>query len=161
MGGRAVFLGVALACLACVGAVSFATAAELTRSAYVARAELICGDTSTKAIPAFKIGVKQLKNNEVISAGTKLMEVARLNETSRGRLQKLPKPPEDSADLATWLAQLGAQNRLLRKAGKELHEEHRVQAQGYLSRFVHSGNVANDTVLGFGFKDCLFEGSLK
>jgi len=141
--------------------VSPALAAELTRSEYVERAELICEHTATKAIPAFKIGVKKLKNNEVISAGAKLMEVARLNETSRGRLQKLPKPLEDSADLTTWMTQLGAQNRLLRKAGKELNEEHRVQAQGYLSRFVHSGNVANDTVLGFGFKHCLFDSNLK
>lgn len=53
------------------------------------------------------------------------------------------------------------QNFFLRKAGKALGEGERVRAQGYLSRFVHNGNLANDTVLGYGFKYCLFNKHFK
>jgi hypothetical protein len=153
--------GIVLAFLALVGTTSPARAAELTRAEYVERAEVVCEQTATKAVPALKVGLRKLKANEVIASGAKLIAVAAFNDKARKRLQQIPRPPDDRADLSDWLGQLGAQNRLLRKAGEELSAEHRVQAQGFLSRFVHSGNVANDTVLGFGFKHCLFDSNLK
>jgi hypothetical protein len=131
--------------------------AELTRAEYVERAETICEFGSGKAKPLLRKGFAEFKANEVKSAGPKFLRAAKYYAASRDRLTAVPMPVEDKLDLLAWQKQLKVQNFFLGRTGQALVEERRVKAQGYLSRFIHNGNVANDLVLGFGFKTCLFD----
>jgi hypothetical protein len=157
MGLRGVFSGFAVASIVASLAAPVAPAAELTRAEYVTRAESVCKQTKAVADPKFEAGLRQLKKNNVVSAGAKLTKVATLYDGALARLHPIPQPQEDAADLSAWLRRLDVQNGFLHAAGKDLGDSHRVQAQGDLSRFVHWANLANDQVLGFGFDDCLFK----
>lgn len=72
-------------------------------------------------------------------------------------MDQIPKPEDDAATLTEWLKKLREEDQLLERVGKELKKEHRVKAQGYLARFIHAGNLANNVVFGFGFNYCLFK----
>jgi hypothetical protein len=161
MGLRGSLSCFALTAVAILAPTSLASGAELTKTEYVARAEAICKATAAQATPVLKDGLSAIKKNQVVGAGAKILKVAALNDSSRSRLLTIPKPQADVGDLTAWLKRLQIQNLFLRQAGKALLEAHRVQAQGDLSRFVHNGNLANDQVLGFGFKYCLFNSHLK
>jgi hypothetical protein len=151
----------ALAAVVVLATASSALGAELTRDEYVTRAEAICKVGTTKVTPMLSDGLAEFKKNEVTGAGPKFVRAAAFYDSSRARLQAIPKPLSDADDLTAWLNRLQVQNLFLRKAGKALAEARRVQAQGFLSRFVHNGNLANDLVLGFGFKYCLFNNHFK
>lgn len=138
-----------------------AQAAELTRRDFVDRAEPICEAATVKVSPSLKVGLAEFKRNDVKSAGPKFTQAAATYDSLRARLADIPKPPEDAEVLTEWLKQLGVQNLFMRKTGQALSAGQRVKAQGYLSRFVHNGNLANDMVLGFGLKDCLFDSRLR
>jgi len=151
----------ALAAIAALVSAAPALGAELTKSEYVDRAEEICKAGTTKATPMLSDGLAEFKKNKVTLAGPKFVRGAGFYDTARARLLTIPKPQADADVLTAWLARLKIQNFFLRKTGKALSEAHRVKAQGLLSRFVHSGNRANDLVLGFGFKYCLFNNHFK
>ncbi len=153
-------LVVAVVALA-AGVVGSASAAELTRGEYVDQAEAICKTGTKKSSPLLSKGLAELKENKVTSAGPKFITTAASFDAARAKLLKLPKPADDAEELGEWLSLLKVQNFFLRKTGKALSEGERVRAQGYLSRFVHNGNLANDTVLGYGFKYCLFNKHFK
>lgn len=157
MGLRGRLLCIASTAIAAAAISSPAFAAELTRTEYVDRAETICKFGADRAKPLLAKGFKEFKDNEVVSAGPKFVKAAKYYASARTRLLGIPIPQEDSEDLVAWLKQLKIQNFFLDRTGQALTEAHRVQAQGFLSRFIHNGNVANDLVLGFGFKFCLFD----
>lgn len=133
--------------------------AGLTRAEYVERAEAICEFGVAKAKPLLRKGFSEFKANEVKLAGPKFTRASEYYTASRERLIAVPMPAEDKTDLRAWLKQVKVQNFFLERMGEVLTEGRRVKAQGYLSRFVHNGNAANDLVLGFGFKACLFDSS--
>ena len=149
--------------IACVGALATtataaaAPAGEVTRSRYVERAEAVCKPVTQTAKPVIARALSNLKENQVKRSGGELLEVAKTYEASRAHLRAIAPPPADAAVLRSWLKTLQEQNAFLRGAGRELSRERRVPAQGFLARFVHSGNLANDLVLGFGFNYCLFK----
>jgi hypothetical protein len=149
------FVSLALAALA-FALVPAATGAELSRREYVTRADAICQVGVDRVKPFIASGFREFKKNEVVRAGAKFAKAAQISDSSHARLLLIPKPPADAADLTTWLKKLKIQNLFLARTGKSLSEGRRVQAQGYLSRYLHNGNLANDIVLGFGFKSCLF-----
>jgi len=151
----------AAAAIAFCGAAAPASAAELTRGQYVDRAEAICKVGTAKSSPLLSKGLAEFKANKVESAGPKFVSTAAAYGAARSKLAAIPKPADDAEELAEWLDLLKVQNFFLRKTGKALSAGQRVQAQGFLSRFVHNGNLANDTVLGYGFKYCLFNKDFK
>jgi hypothetical protein len=151
----------AAASIALLGAAAPALAAEPTRGEYVDRAEAICKVAATKSSPLLHRGFAEFKANEVESAGPKFVSTAAAYDSARSKLATIPEPAADADDLTEWLNALEVQSFFLRKTGAALADGRRVQAQGLLSRFVHSGNLANDIVLGYGFKYCLFDKSFK
>jgi hypothetical protein len=157
MAGRASTLAIALALAA---AALFAAAAigqtAPTRAEYVSLAESVCKASKSSTEPLLKGIGKDLKKSRLAPAGQALTKAARLFAAQRTRLAAIPKPPADAAKLSTWLKQLDTQNSLMATAGRLMREERKNQVQGYLARYAHAGNIANDTVLGFGFNQCLF-----
>jgi hypothetical protein len=149
-----------IACVAALATAATATAApaeDVTRSQYAERAEAVCKPVSQTAKPMIARALSNLKKNQVKPSGRELLEVAKTYEALRAHLRAIAPPPADAGVLRSWLKRLQEQNAFLRDAGRELSRERRVPAQGFLARFVHSGNLANDLVLGFGFNYCLFK----
>ncbi|HEX4306527.1 MAG TPA: hypothetical protein VHZ54_10850 [Solirubrobacterales bacterium] len=138
-----------------------ASGAELTRHEYVARAEGICKVGVAKAGPLITAGFHQVQANKVGSAAPKFTEAAKVYEGVRRRLLGIPTPGADAKNLTAWLKRLEIQNEFLALSGKALDEGLRVKAQGFFTRFIHNGNLANDLVLGYGFKSCLFHQQVK
>ena len=153
-------LSVAMIVIATV-AVASARGAELTKQGYVARAEGVCKAGVAQAGPLITKGFREVKKNEVLSAAPKFARAAKLYEGIRRRLGAIPPPAADARDLAAWLRRLEIQNDFLARSGDALAEDKRVKAQGYFTRFIHNGNLANDLVLGYGFKSCLFHQHVK
>jgi hypothetical protein len=144
-----------------VVAVAPARGAELTRPEYVARAESVCKVGVAQAGPLITKGFREVKKNQVLSAAPKFARAAKLDEAMRRHLGAIPPPPTDARNLTAWLQRLEVQNEFLARSGEALSEDQRVRAQGYFTRFIHNGNLANDLVLGYGFKSCLFHQRVK
>jgi hypothetical protein len=144
-----------------VASAAAAQGAEVTRHEYVARAEKVCKVGVAKAGPLITTGFREVKANKVAGAAPKFAEAAKIYEGIRHRLLGIPAPSADGRNLAAWLRRLEVQNEFLALSGKALAEDERVKAQGYFTRFIHNGNLANDLVLGYGFKSCLFHQRVK
>jgi hypothetical protein len=69
----------------------------------------------------------------------------------------VPRPAADAAKLETWFGFLNEQEAYLKKIAADLRAGHTIASQGDTARFVHNGNLANRTVLAFGFHYCSFE----
>jgi hypothetical protein len=139
--------------------ISPAFAGELTRGQYVQRAEETCKPSMDRAGPILKVARRSLQKNKVKVSGRHFLQAAEIIRVSGEKLEAIPMPPDDTAVLKVWIERLREENELLKKIGEELLDAHRVKAQGYLARFVHSGNQANRVVFGFGFDQCLFRAS--
>jgi hypothetical protein len=140
-----------------VGVTAVAGAKELSREQYVARVEPICKTTVQQTGPIMKAAKRNLQKNKVKIAGALYLEAATIIRASGDKVDPIPKPREDAAKLTEWLKRLREEDELLERTGHELMKEHRAKAQGYLVRFIHAGNRANNVVFGFGFNYCLFD----
>jgi hypothetical protein len=69
----------------------------------------------------------------------------------------MPRPPEDVARLAKWFGYLDRQESYLRRITAQLRAGRAIKAQRLTARFIHSGNLANNVVLAFGFNYCSFK----
>ena len=72
-------------------------------------------------------------------------------------ISTVPRPPLDEAQLAKWFHYLRLQESYLAKAAAALRAQRIVQYQHNAVRFVHTGNLANDVVIAFGFNYCRFK----
>jgi hypothetical protein len=155
MAGRGFSLGAALVALALWSGVALAAEAP-TRAEYVERAEPLCATAAERTDPLFSTVRVDIKHERVRPAGHALHRAAQSIATLNQALRRIPKPSADAKTLTTWLGHLEDQTALAAKAGTLLSEDRRTKVAGYLSRLIHAGNLANDTVLGFGFNKCLF-----
>lgn len=133
-----------------------AAGATPTRAEYVERAEGICKASKDRTEPTLKGVGADINNERFKIAGRKLLRAASQFEGQYGSLLALPKPKADADLLTTWLKRLKTQNSLMETSGELMVAERKSKVQGYLARYAHAGNLANNTVLGFGFDYCLF-----
>jgi hypothetical protein len=75
------------------------------------------------------------------------------------QIKALPKPAEDEVKLGKWIGYLEAESALLGKIGKALRSGDKYQAQNFSVRLNRNSNLANNTVLGFGFEYCRIDPS--
>ncbi len=127
-----------------------------TRPEYVAQAEKVCKASKERTDPILKGVGADIKHNRLEPAGRALSRAARLFGAQRQKLVGIPRPPEDVRVLTVWLGRLDTEHTLMAKAGSLLLEGRRGKVTAYLARYAHAGNLANDTVLGYGFHECLF-----
>lgn len=146
-----------LSLLAVVVVCGSALAGEpLTRKEYVSRAEAVCKVSKEVTEPLLNGIGSDIKHDRLDAAGHALSTAAQRFEAQRRRLLPIPKPPNDAKVLTVWLNRLKTQSSLMATAGRLMQEDRRSKVTGYLARYAHEGNLANDTVLGFGFDACLF-----
>jgi hypothetical protein len=75
------------------------------------------------------------------------------------QLAAIPRPPADVAKLTKWLELLRDEKGLIQKIGRALAAENKHKAEKISVELNHNSNVANNTVLAFGFNYCRIEPS--
>ena len=151
---RRLMAAVALAVLA----LSAPAAAESPdRDEYVAGLEAVCKpgvEATQRAVRGLR---SDIKAERLAVAARKLSSAARIIDGTVGEISTGPRPPLDAAQLTKWFGYLRLQEDYLARAADALRAERIVQYQHNAVRFVHTGNLANDVVIAFGFNYCRFK----
>jgi hypothetical protein len=154
---RLVPAGALLLALAVV--VPLASAAELTREEYVAKVEPVC-KTNTQATGRIFKGVKdEVKNGELDKAAKRFKRAVTAFEKTIKQIKAVPQPVADATKLTKWIGYLETEKSFLQKIGKALEDGNKYKAQSLSVRLNRNSNLANNTVLGFGFDYCLIDSS--
>jgi len=152
--GRRLAAAVSLAVLA-LSATAGAESPE--RAEYVASLETVCKpgvEATQRAVQGLR---SDIKAERLSVAARKLSSAARIFDGTVREISPVPRPPLDTAQLAKWFGYLRLQESYLARAAAALHAERIVRYQHNAVRFVHTGNLANDVVIAFGFDYCRFK----
>ena len=131
--------------------------AEPTRPEYVQNLETICKPRTAETERAVKGLRGDLEAERLKAAARKFTAAGRIFDATLNEIEPVPQPPADRPKLATWFGYLGQQQDYLRQIVKALHAGQAIRTQRLTARFVHNGNLANRTVLAFGFHYCSFQ----
>jgi hypothetical protein len=144
--------------LAAIVLVASAGAAGLPEhDEYVTRLESIC-KPGVEATQRAVRGVRSdIRAERLQVAAAKLASARRIFDGTVRRISAVPRPPADAKQLAKWFRYLGQQESYLASSAAALHDERIVAYQHSSVRFVHTGNLANDVVIAFGFNYCEFK----
>jgi hypothetical protein len=132
-------------------------AAEVpTREEYVTRLEAICKPDNEATQRAMKGARSDIQAERIALAAAKFAKATVIfTGTVRG-MKAVPQPAADQAKLGRWFGYLEAQEGYLRGVTTQLRANHVIKAQRLIARFIHSGNLANNVILPFGFSSCEF-----
>jgi hypothetical protein len=140
-------------------AVPLAGAAELDRAEYVARVEPICKVNVEANQKIFKGAKEEVKAGELKQGATHFARAATaLNKTIK-QLQAVPQPAPDAAKLSKWLGYLKSESSYFQKIAKALAQNDKYKAQNLSVKLNRNSNLANNTVLAFGFDYCKIDSS--
>jgi hypothetical protein len=128
-----------------------------TRDEYVAQLEAICRPNNEATQRAMKGARRDLHAERNAVAAAKFERGSRFFADTVDRMAAVPRPSTDLAKLKDWFGYLGQQERYLRKIIADLRANNPIKAGRSISRFIHNGNLANNTVLAFGFNYCFFK----
>lgn len=132
-----------------------ATAPE--RPEYVDRLESIC-KPGVEATQRAVRGVRaDILAERLRVASRKLAHAGRIFDGTVGRISRVPRPDSDSELLDKWFHYLRLQEDYLARSAAALRAERIARYQRSSVRFVHTGNLANDVVISFGFDYCRFK----
>ena len=134
-----------------------AAAATPTREEYVDQLEAICKPSGEATQRAMKGGRADIRAERFKVAAGKFAAAAGIFADSVKKMAAVPTPPADAPKLAKWFGYLDAQEIYLRETAAQLRAENANKAQRLTARLIHSGNLANNTVIAFGFQYCSFK----
>ncbi|HET7417549.1 MAG TPA: hypothetical protein VFJ61_08000 [Solirubrobacterales bacterium] len=139
-------------------AAAAAPAAEApTRDEYVNRLEAICKPDVLATQRAMKGARADVQAERLSVAAKKFAKGTAIFSGTVKAIAVEARPPDDGAKLAKWFVLLNRQADYLRQITAQLRQKHLVKAQRLTARFIHSGNLANNVVLPFGFDYCSFK----
>lgn len=135
-----------------------APAAEApTRDEYVERLEKICKPDALATQRAMKGARADVRKERFKVAAAKFAKATAIFGRTIGRIAAVPRPSADVDKLDKWLGFLDRQESYLRQITAALRAKQGVRASRLIARFIHSGNLANNVVLAFGFDYCSFK----
>lgn len=134
-------------------------AAELSREEYVARVEPICKANVQANKRIFKGSKAQVKAGELKQASTHFLRAAAALDKTIKQLQAVPKPPADAAKLDKWIGYLKAESSFFARIGRALAAADKYKAENLSVKLNRNSNLANNTVLAFGFDYCRIDSS--
>ena len=147
--------GLAVAVLVLSASAGAAVAPD--RAEYVSSLESIC-KPGVEATQRAVRGVRSdIQAERLAVAAGKLWSAARIFDGTVREISAVPRPPLDATQLAKWFGYLRLQESYLGQAAAALRAERIVHYQHNSVRFVHTGNLANDVVIAFGFNYCRFK----
>lgn len=131
-----------------------ALAAEVSRDEYVQSAEPVCKANTEANERIFKGARDQVKEGRLKAASAHFFKARQALAKTVKQLGALPEPTQDEAKLQKWIGYLGQERDLLGKIGTALQHEDKAGAQQLSVRLNRNSNLANNTVLAFGFDYC-------
>lgn len=148
---------VAATVLATVGAAPIAAEEQLTRKQYVSDLEKVCKSGAKRTQQAMKGARADVRANRLKVAARKFERAAKIFGGTVRTISARPRPPGDTARLTKWFTYLRKQESYLRQIAVQLRAGREIKAQRLLARFIHNGNLANNTTLAFEFDYCSFK----
>jgi hypothetical protein len=136
---------------------SAAVAEAPMRDEYVAQLEVICKPDAEATQQAMKGARADVRAERLAAAAAKFARASSIFGSTLRRIVPVPRPPADSAKLDKWFGYLKNQQSYLGQITAKLRADQAIKAQRLISRFIHNGNLANNTVLAFGFDSCSFK----
>jgi hypothetical protein len=147
-----------IALLAALLLAAAAPAAEApTRDEYVQRLEKICKPDALATQRAMKGARADIRKERFKAAAGKFGKATTIFGGTVKQIGAVPRPSADEAKLDKWFGFLGRQEGYLRQITAALRKSEGIKAQRLTTRFIHSGNLANNVVLAFGFDYCSFK----
>ncbi|HEV7615591.1 MAG TPA: hypothetical protein VGO36_05125 [Solirubrobacterales bacterium] len=135
-----------------------ASAAEApTREEYVSQLEAICKPDVQATQKAMKGSRAAIQAERFDAAANKFSAAYTIFSGTVKNLLAVPQPEADAVKLEKWFGYLKAQEGYIKQIPVQLHADHPIPAQRLIARFIHNGNLANNTVLAFGFDYCSFK----
>ncbi|HVT00587.1 MAG TPA: hypothetical protein VHE08_08735 [Solirubrobacterales bacterium] len=158
VGGLGWRLAMLLTFVVLLGSVAVAAAAEApSRAEYVARLEGICKPRAAATQVAMRGAKGDLKAERLAIAAGKFAKAARIFGGTVAKISAVPRPTADVAKLGTWFTYLNRQESYLKQITAQLRAGRAIPAQRLTARFIHNGNLANNSVIAFGFNYCSFK----
>ncbi len=152
------WIAIGVAVLAAALSLAGAAAAEApTREGYVAELEQVCRPDAEATQRAMKGARGDILSERLAIAATKFAKASSIFGGTVKEISPLPRPPADAAKLDKWFGYLKAQASYLVRITTQLRADQPIKAQRLTARFIHNGNLANNTVLAFGFNYCSFK----
>jgi len=149
---------VAVAAVAALLLAGTAAAAEApTREEYVNQLEAVCKPDAEATRVAMKGARADVSAERLTVAAVKFAKATSIFGGTVKAISAVPRPAADTAKLSTWFGYLKTQESYLRQITAQLKADHAIPAQRLTARFIHNGNLANNTVLAFGFDFCSFK----
>jgi len=150
--------GIAIALMLAATLAATAAAAEApTRDEYVARLEAICKPGAIATERTMQGAKADVRAERLDVAAKKFAKGTAIYSGTIKRISAVPRPEADVARLKQWFTYLERQVDYLRQITAKLRQGQLPKASRLLSRFIHSGNLANNVVLAFGFNYCSFK----
>jgi hypothetical protein len=145
------------ALLALLGGTVALAAEPPTRAEYVGQLEGICKPDALATQTAMRGARGDLRAERLPAATAKFAKATRIFGGTVKKIAAVPRPPADETKLGKWFTLLNRQETYLRQITAELRAGKAIKAQRLTARFIHSGNLANNVVLAFGFDYCSFK----
>jgi hypothetical protein len=139
------------------GAMTAAAAEAPTREQYVAQLESVCKPDAEATQVAMKGARSDVQAERLTIAAVKFAKAASIFGSTVKEISAAPRPAADTAKLTKWFGYLNAQESYLKRITAQLRAHQAIKAQRLTARFIHNGNLANNTVLAFGFNYCSFK----
>jgi hypothetical protein len=128
-----------------------------SRPEYVTRLEGICKPRALATERATKGVRSDIRAGRLAIAAGKFGKAARIFGATVRAIAAVPRPSADTARLAKWFSDLKRQESYLKEITSQLRAGRTIKAQRLTAHFIHSGNLANNVVLAFGFDYCSFK----
>jgi hypothetical protein len=146
---------VAIATAAAPATVAGDAASE--RREYVSELESICKPRALATQRVVKGARGDVSAERFDVAAGKFARANRIFSATLKRIGAVRRPPADRAPLRKWFGYLRQQESYLEQIVLNLEADRGVAAQRLIARFIHNGNLANESVLEFGFNHCAFK----
>lgn len=157
-GKRRRWIVAAVSGLALLVAAPAAAAVEApSRTEYVTQLEGICKPDAEATRVAMKGARADISAERLALAAGKFSKATSIFGGTVKEISAFPRPAADVAKLGKWFGYLKAQESYLKRITAQLRADNPIQAQRLTARFIHNGNLANNTVLAFGFDYCSFK----
>lgn len=127
------------------------------RVEYVTSLEKICRPGSDATVKAMGNARKDLKDGHIAVAAHKFERASKIYRHTLKTIAAVPRPTADAQRLKAWFGYLNRQQDYLSKIIENLKAGRTIKAQHLIADFIHTGNLANNEVLAFGFNYCSFK----
>jgi len=129
----------------------------LTRKSYVGDLEKVCRPGAEQTRRAMDGVRDDVHANRLKVASRKFGRAASIFGRTIRTISARPRPAADTARLRKWFTYLKRQESYLKQIAVQLRRGREIKAQRLTARFIHNGNLANNTTLAFGFNFCSFK----